>query len=110
MQPAESILDRFGKLIDRLAEKTANDAVSWVAGEQDNCYQANFAAFSVELELKHEYYWIHLYDETGRVIESISSSRLDAEHQGRLRDLYGVARRKALNVDKAFDDILAALA
>ncbi len=115
MSETDAVKDRFRKLMDRLDEKTRANQLAWVPGTDDDSFQVHFANFSVEINLDETYgrYFARLYDQQGRVIESINVANLDRERENKysrmISDLYTSARRKALNINKAFDDILAAL-
>lgn len=115
MSEADSMKDRFRKLVDRLDEKTRADELSWVVTTEDDCFQVNFPNFSVELirDERNDTYLIRLYDQHGRVIESMDAGDLDKDWRKesfkKIVGVYTMARRKALNVDKVFDDILTAL-
>lgn len=116
MSETDSMKDRFRELIIRLEEKTRADELAWVATTEDDCFQVHFSNFSVEIarNARNDNFFIRLYDDQGRIIEWIDTESLDKdwrkEFSKKVAGIYTSARRKALNVDKVFDDILAALA
>lgn len=116
---AESKLVQFVQLLER---RTAEGKVVWEQTAQEGVYQAAFPQYAVTIRKEETmrsgmHYLLQILDEQGRIIEEVRGegpppipvldkpSALDQL----LSRLYGVARRQAMGVDKALDDLLATL-
>lgn len=103
-------------LINTLVEKTNRGELSWDTTDLDDVFQLTFSNNTIRLSLgrspsnlSEEAYFINIYDSNGKLIDSINDEDLGDLFSNafiQLRGLYQNARRTALGVDKAIDDIL----
>lgn len=102
--------DKLRKLVDRLLKKTQAGELRWSETSSPESFQTSFPDYSIEVEKNKDLVLLRIYNSDGRIIESVvekvSSFRDDAEA---LSELHDAARRQALGVEKALDDILASL-
>jgi len=113
-----SIIDQHSKLLDLLLEKA--DKIIWETTEEENVFQTAFSKYIIRISNKNN---ISLFNEEGALIETIEDSRYIHEYFEAKYDsinqqdgfygdfnifeeLYHVARRKALGVDFALQDII----
>jgi hypothetical protein len=119
-----TVEEKLWELVQRLLKKTDANSVSWETTPNKNTFQTAFPRFTVRIsekcpEVGDPDYYIAIYDERGRVIEQASDVDLRRSlfpHQEgtgdvfkTMRELYGKARRIALGVDTALDDLLGSL-
>jgi len=105
---------KIAKLVHALLEKTESGNLKWDATERSNIFQASFPRYSIRLYTQQSGqndfdYVIQIINEDGDIVEEITDPDL-AEVMtspfkvlGRLHD---VARRSAMGVDSALDEIL----
>ena len=114
------------KLINMLEKKTSEGRVEWQETTDDGVFQAAFPGYAVRV-LMHSAggrfsdedpdYFVQLYNENGTLIEVIRQDDIregeeaDAykKSYGVLKSLYEGARRHAMGVDRALDQILEQL-
>lgn len=98
-----------------LFEKTENGEINWEATANDNVYQAPLSKYStliernIDEESDRPYHQLKICNEEGREIEVLSSWEASTEGDVDLRALFELARRKAMGVEKALDEVLIAL-
>jgi hypothetical protein len=117
---------RLATLIDRLRDLSERDQVPWTETSDERTFQAalNGYALSIAQEDAGDYYGepitrfvIKFYDATGKLLDTASETDfIDypqfAGQKGpreALQELHDMARRKALRVDQALDDLLKSL-
>jgi hypothetical protein len=109
-------------LVNRLSEKTKLGEVEWKQSADENAYQVVLKKNSIKLGRakpttnsgNNPLYIIELIDSEGEVVETFTDYDLDMEIHGRqdqeyyavLRDIYEMARRRALGADKVLKEIL----
>lgn len=112
--------DQIDKLVAKLTELTANDKVDWEATANLNTYLARVGKFVVTINKGgsevYGGYSFQILDGTGRPIEGVLAPFIGQDKSGqehanwvRLRDLYEIARRRALHSEKVVSDLLASL-
>lgn len=119
-------IKRFTTLIDRLRKMSDEDKVPWAETSDEHVFQAAFKGYAVRISQEaagYDYgepvyrYIIGFYDTFGKLLDSATEADFPETYEfegGKLarvalRDLYDVARRKALKVDQALDDLLRSL-
>jgi hypothetical protein len=119
-------IKRLGTLIDRLRKLSEENQVPWAETADERAFQAALKGYAVTIA--HEdagnyygeptyQYAIRFYDTSGKLLDTATESDFpDAYYfeDGKkarlaLQDLYDIARRKALKVDQALDDLLRSL-
>jgi hypothetical protein len=115
-----SFPDQIDKLVEKLTELTVKDKVDWEETASLNTYLARVDKFVVTINKGgsevYGGYSFQILDGTGRPIEGALAQYVAQEKSAdsyanwqRLRDLYEIARRRALNSEKVITDLLASL-
>ncbi len=113
------ISEKIENLLERLLERSRAGSVKWERTAEEGSFRAAFPKYSVSIESyeaegSKATYQFELFNESGDLIESATDYFLDKpyyDHRNRdlLEELFVLARRKALGVDEAIDDILQEL-
>jgi len=116
------ISQTVAKIIEILFERTKENKVVWMKTHAENIFQVALPDFSIKFAryegvdepfmTPYYYYKISFFNHEGRLIEDLTSDQLTKElpnSSAILSELYTLARRKALNSEKALDDILSQL-
>ncbi|HEY4416328.1 MAG TPA: hypothetical protein VGO57_11605 [Verrucomicrobiae bacterium] len=116
------------ELVKRIENKTNSDALNWEKTAEQNEFQTTLANFVVRIREYYEYgeddpnYVIKIISSDGTILESISNADLyriynqlkDKESEqhpySMFVSIFAKAKRQALEVDKAIDNILSELA
>lgn len=112
--------DQIDKLVTKLTELTVKDKVEWKETGSATTYLASVDQFVVTINKSgSEVYGgfsIQILDRTGRAIDGVIAPYIGRERSveenanwERLRDLYEIARRRALHSEKVVSDLLASL-
>jgi hypothetical protein len=96
-------------LIRVLAEKTRNNEIVWEKTSNPDAFQTSFPNYSIVLLERLGEVTLHLANEKGEVIERYSSTPAPTDIDHMMHETFELARRKALGVDQALDDILKTL-
>jgi hypothetical protein len=103
------IPDVYIDLVNKLYDKTMRGQVNWQKTAVENKYLVDFRSFSLTIELlfdRSNPSWINLqlYDSDGKKIDSFTvDEEQDSGWFGKLDEIYGTARRKALRIDEAIN-------
>jgi hypothetical protein len=104
--------DKYKQLVDRLSQKTLNKELTWKESAQANAFQVSFTNYSVSFSEQGAGpdYSIAIINSSGEVVDTFTDVDLD-EGKGtayfrKMGDLFQTARRQALGVDQAIDEIL----
>jgi hypothetical protein len=114
---------KYLQLLDRLIKKTEAGELKWEEAAASNAFQVSFPNYAVILsEAEGESdtvdYIVELVNSDGRVIDRFSDVTLEGTdpsarnapgHFNRMKSLFEVARRQALGVEQALDEILRQL-
>jgi hypothetical protein len=110
--------DKYQQLVERLASKTDQREVVWKEAAGSDTFQVSFANYSLTLSVSQNrqgalFYVISILNSEGNTVDSFSDEDIDEGTGGRyfnvMGELYHKARRQALGVDKALDEILEEL-
>jgi hypothetical protein len=112
--------DQIDKLVTKLTELTGKDKVEWKETGNASTYLASVDKFVVTINKSgSEVYGgfsFQILDRTGRAVEGVAAPFIGREKSAeeyanweRLRDLYEIARRRALHSEKVVSDLLASL-
>jgi hypothetical protein len=106
--------DKMEVVIRRLHAKTASGELRWNESHNGKEYQANFSRHTVGLSMNEEgIIYLRLYDSFGKLLEQTSDYEVTNSSYYGLADvvkqLYEQARRQALGVDDALDELLGEL-
>ena len=110
---------KIARLVQRIHDKTSKGELDWEEAVKENCYTVAFPNYSVQIRFSQnplggEDYYFSIYNEQGKMIESVNDETLDGsesppeeEYYFKLmRNIYDSARRLALGTDEAIDSIL----
>ncbi|MGE5270661.1 MAG: hypothetical protein ACM3JG_13420 [Thiohalocapsa sp.] len=114
---------KYLQLLDRLIQKTDAGELAWEETAAGDAFQVSFPNYAVILSEAETPttidYVVELVNADGRIIDRFSdvtlertdpsSQRGGPRHFDRMKALFEVARRQALGVDKALDEILREL-
>ncbi|MCF5044146.1 hypothetical protein GIW79_27235 [Pseudomonas sp. PA-7-1E] len=102
------------RLIQGIVRQTNAGKIDWEVTETEDVFQASFPNYSIRLSYDESNlgtdYWLTIMNGEGVVIESVSDVQIKTELEGSykiMEGLYSDARRVALGVDKALDDLLS---
>lgn len=112
--------DQIDKLVGKLTELTAKDKVEWQETANLNAYLARVDRFVVTINRQGSEafpgYSFQILDGAGRTLEGVVApygppevTTSSSKNWQRLRELYDIARRRALHSDKVVSDLLASL-
>jgi hypothetical protein len=107
---------KYKQLIERLLAKTDKNELDWKEAALPNTFQVSFADYSVTIRETPNNkgdvdYYISILNSEGETVDSVSDVHLDGT-QGAgyyfrsMGELFQNARRQALGVDKALNQIL----
>ena len=110
---------RMLKLVQRLHAKTQAGELQWEKTATANVFQAAFPSYVVRLSVQTGVgggtdYYVSIRDDAGNLIEQASDVTINSVMRGSkvfelMSELYSMARRKAMGVDKALDSLLTEL-
>lgn len=105
---------KIAKLITVLLQQTGNGSLKWDQTEHSDMFQASFPRFSVRIYQKDLNpieidYALQIINDEGEIVEEVSDP--DLKHvlenpYAKMRDLHDSARRSAMGVEEALDEIL----
>lgn len=101
------------RIIQGVIRQTNAGKIDWEVTESEDTFQASFPNYSIRLSYTESNmgkdYWLTIINNEGLVIESVSDVDVKSELEGSykiMEGLYANARRVALGVDKALDELL----
>jgi hypothetical protein len=109
------------QLVKRLLDSTHSGQTTWEVTGDDNAFLTSFPNYSIRIIFLHPGnqpdpdYYLQIINQDSQLIEEFSDTELGSDMNNiresfrMMRDMYNTARRNALGVDKAIDDILEAL-
>lgn len=107
------IESKIVRIIQGVVRQTNAGKIDWDVTEREDVFQASFPNYSIRLSYTESAmgvdYWLTVLNDEGVVIESVSDVDVRDELDGAykiMERLYANARRVALGVDKALDDLL----
>ena len=108
---------KIAKLVEALLTQTENGSLQWEPTEKSDTFQASFPRYSVRLFVRHvsEFdvdYILQIINDFGDIVEEISdpdlNDVLDSAYR-KMREVHEAARRSAMGVESALDEILGFL-
>ncbi len=110
--------EQIDRLVTKLTELTEKDKVEWKETANGTTFLASVDKFIVTMNRTEVNGGLsfQILDRTGRAVEGVSAPFVGREKSAeehanweRLRDLYEIARRRALHSEKVVSDLLASL-
>ena len=108
---------RLGEVVTRLARKTVANEINWKRTETEGVFQhalpnytLRFSEEDIEGQTSPDYV-LTIYNQDGEVIEEVGDPEL-ARHEdvddafNIMREAYEAARRQAMGIDKALDELM----
>lgn len=103
--------EKVDVLVQRLLERTRSGQLEWEARDMTDDIVVSFPASSVVISPYVDgECTLRLYDDHGRLFQEIDHDQMTAPTQLALRETYLLARGRAFDVDKKFDELLSELA
>jgi len=104
-------------LLQRLLEQTAEGEISWEETAARDFYQVAFPSYTVQIGEREEEsgtldFVLRIFNKDNQLMEEAGAGDLRSELDNaynQMRQLYTAARRKAMEVDEALDNILSSL-
>ena len=96
-------------VMNKLLERSKLGEVDWNASEEEHTYVVRYshASFSISSdEMEPNYYCISAINEDAVTVDSLWFQDLDDDSYSIVEELYALAKRKSLNVDKVLDALL----
>jgi hypothetical protein len=100
--------DKLTQIAELLLKKTNAGEIKWETTPQPNMFQTSFPNFSVLIHDRPPLA-LRIYDEKGQALEEMSEIQAIQFGFVRMRELFVAARRGALNVEEALDQLLKTL-
>lgn len=105
---------KIAKLVEVLLKQTATGSLQWAPTENSDMFQASFPRYSIRLypQSKNSFdvdYVLQILNELGEIVEEVADPDLKEVLESpyiKLRDLHESARRSAMGVESALDEIL----
>lgn len=111
--------NKYARMLQLLVEQTNSGKLDWKETGDESRFLVSFPSYSIliseeEGEDDTMDYFISIVNSEGKTVDrfsdvTLSSQNLVANSFNIMRDLFNEARRRALGVDKALDDIIAHL-
>ena len=108
---------KIAKLVEVLLSQTENGLLQWESTEKSEMFQASFPRYSVRLSIRYVSdididYVLQILNEFGDIVEEVSDPDLKDVLESaykKMRVLHEAARRSAMGVESALDEILSFL-
>lgn len=111
--------EKIAQMIVVLKDRTDAGVISWTETEESGVFQTSFSNYSVRIfrdvnpfEQAETDFVLQIINDLGDVVEQVRDTDLTPWFQKPfvfMRDLYESARRRAMGVDDAIDEIMRAL-
>jgi len=119
---AMSTIDKMSKIVQRVHDLTQSGNLCWEETEKEGVYQAAFPDNTVrirEIYTLNEYeehtgidYELSIYNEEGKLLEQVKDTDIASVYReafATMKKTYESARRLALGVDTALDNLIGHL-
>ena len=105
---------KMANLIYSLLRQTQNGQLKWDQTEKSEKFQASFPRYSVRLYMAQNNgfdpdYMLQIINDFGDIVEEVADPELREVMENpflTMKELYEMARRSAMGVEQALDDIL----
>lgn len=107
--------EKLAALLTRLHDRTMAGKLDWEETTRKNFYQVAFPEYAIRIGPDdHGDLVLRLYNKDNVLMEEVAANQLESHLRGipalvMMQDLYTAAKRKALNTDKALDELIASL-
>jgi O-succinylbenzoate synthase len=108
---------KIAKLVVSLHQKTIDGKLNWEQTDKRGIFQLSLPNYAIRFWMRSKGeqaadYIISIYDSEGNLVEQASDVDLKndlSKSYEIMKGMYELARRKAMGVDKALDDIISQL-
>ena len=101
---------KIKQIVENLYEETKDNRIDWIKTETEGTFQVSFVDYSLRIwsrpkpsKFAEDDYFLGIYDQSGALMVETRSLEFSKET---MKDLYELARRKAMGVEEALDRIL----
>jgi hypothetical protein len=101
--------DKLIQIAELVYNQTEAGQIQWEKTPDINTFQTSFPSYSILIQESRDTIIFKICNEEGQVIEQLSEGQASNAGFPNLRDLYVTARRAAMGVEEALDEILKAL-
>ncbi len=101
--------DKLIQIAEIVYNQTQAGELKWEKTPDLNTFQTSFPSYSILIQDSRDTILFKIYNEEGQIIEQLSEGQASNAGFSNLRDLYVTARRAAMGVEEALDEILKAL-
>jgi hypothetical protein len=104
--------EKLTKILIELIQKTDSGSLAWEPTAEEGVYQVSFPRFTVQLSSNGADIVLSILNSEGTVIEEASDPEFTdhiTDAYVAMKQLYANARRRALGVDAALDELLEEL-
>ena len=111
-------MSKVADFVLKIYEKTKSGDITWEKTQHDHVYQTSFPKYSIQICSGHDfennpYVSLILYNDEGKMIETIhhddQSLRVIDYSYECMKETFEIARRQAMGLEKALDDIIVYL-
>ena len=97
-----------------LLQKSQAGEINWERTANENTFQTSLSRYSILINKMvghegNEHYSLKIFNEEGREIEELTGYAARTEGGLHLSEVFELARRTAMGVEKALDEVLVAL-
>ncbi|MBA5706809.1 hypothetical protein DT037_06925 [Pseudomonas fulva] len=107
---------KIAVILDKLIEKTAAGELGWQSTERRDVYQVSFPHYSIRMQRIdkdfEEDFVVQIINKDGNILESFNDTEVKIFYSNafsRMKELHSAARRKAMGVEDALDELLKEL-
>ena len=105
--------EKLISLANRLYQESAAGRVNWGSSSDENTFQVSFPKYSIVVaripDEEHdgaEYIVLRILNQDGQIIEELNQGEAYRENFPNMEELFALARRTAMGVEQALDDLL----
>lgn len=103
---------KIAALVRALITQTSSGELNWSQTEKTGTFQASFPRYSVRIYPKGNDYVLQILNDLGDIVEEVTDPELGDvlnDAYTKMGELHDAARRNAMGVESALDDILGFL-
>ena len=109
--------EKLLEIAQKLYKRTKEGSISWSLTDNDNIYQVDVSEYIIKISKEQlsvePIFNLNIFNLSGVFLLSINSKEIETISEipaaTAMNEIYQIARRQALGVDKAIDDILKSL-
>jgi hypothetical protein len=98
--------DKLIQIAELVYDQTLRGELKWEKTPDFSTFQTSFPSYSILIQDSRDTIVFKICNEEAQVIEQLSEAQASNSGFSNMRDLYLAARRAAMGVDQALDEIL----